>query len=50
MMKVVFESRIWLEEMEMEKEKLDDPTVQDHWIIYLFHFIFLHQILDPNTA
>ena len=33
-------------------EKLDDPIVQNHWIIYRFHFhfIFPHQILDPNTA
>ncbi|GFZ15069.1 hypothetical protein Acr_24g0012590 [Actinidia rufa] len=29
-------------------EKLDDPTVGDHRIIYLF--IFPHPILDPNTA
>ena len=30
-----------------EMEKLDDSTVRDHWIIYLFHFYFIfpHQSL-----
>ena len=37
-------------EIEMEMEKLDDSTVRDHWIFYLFHFLFPHQIFDPNTA
>ena len=39
-------------EMEMEMKKLDDPTVWDHWIIYLFYsyFLFPHQIIDPNTT
>ena len=32
----------------MEMKKLNDPTVRDHWIIYLF--LFYHQILDPNTG
>ena len=37
---------------EMEMEKLNDPTVQDHSIPYLFLclFLFPHQILDPHTA
>ena len=39
-------------EMEMEMEKVDNPTIQDYWILYLFPFLFHipHQILDPNTA
>ena len=39
-------------EMEMEMEKLDDPTIRNHWVIYQFPFPFLfpHQILDPKTA
>ena len=39
-------------EKKMKMEKLDGPSVWDHWIIYLFHFYFilLHQILDPSTT
>ena len=33
-------------------EKLEDPTILNPWILQLFHFhfLFLHQILNPNTA
>ena len=39
-------------EKEMKMEKLGDLAIQDHWIIYLFniHFLFPHEILDPNRA
>ena len=33
---------------EMEMEKFDDPTIQDHSIIYLFHLSY--QIRNPNTT
>ena len=43
--------RLYLE-MEMDMKKLEDPTVRDHWILYIFPFLFLlpHQIFDPNTT
>ena len=47
---------VWILDLvkEMEMKKLDDPTVQDHWIIYLFHFhfhfLFPLQIPDSNAA
>ena len=47
-------SCIWIPDLvrdkEMKMEKLYNPTVRDHWIIYLFHFLFPRQIFDPNTA
>ena len=33
-------------EVEVEMENLEDPTVRNHWILYLFPY----QVLDPNTA
>ena len=47
---------IWIKDLvwekETEMETLKDPTVPNGWILKLFHFhfIFPHQILDPNTA
>ena len=35
---------------EMKMERLEDPTVRDHWILYPFRFLFPRQILDHNTA
>ena len=43
---------IWIKDLVREKviktKMLDNPTIWDDWIIYLFHFP--QQILDPNTA
>ena len=38
-------------ELKMEMEKLENPTVQDHWILYLFPFPFFfpHQILGRHS-
>ena len=40
----------FVREKEMKMERLEDPTVRNYWILYLFPFLFPHQILDHNTA
>ena len=39
-------------EKKMETEKVDDPIDMNSWIVshFHFHFLFPHQIQDPNTA
>ena len=34
----------------MKIEKLNDPTIQDHWIIYIFHFYFHFPFPSPNLG
>ena len=47
---------VWIKDLVREKEKkrkkLEDLTVPNGWILYLFHchFLFALEILDPNMA